>query len=144
MKKFLLLSTIVCVTTTLLTGFMDLRNAGSRSLLLVHFVRTACLVLGRTSAQTLVTWDWLSGSDKRYLRLLDVTLFIVMFMFVLIRLIDSVVRVSVRVCLLYACISATVYVCVSMCVCVCVCIYVCVCVYMHLLALQCVCVCVCV
>ena len=66
MKKFLLLSTIGCVTSTLLTGFMDLRNAGSRSLLLVHFVRTACLVFGRTSAQTLVTWDWLSGSDKRY------------------------------------------------------------------------------
>ena len=67
MKRFLLLSTTLCVVLTLLTGFLDLRNAGSRSLLLVHFVRTACLVLGRTAAQTRVTWDWLSGSDKRYL-----------------------------------------------------------------------------
>ena len=66
MKRKLYSIASICALLTVVSGHNNIKRIGGGVIFGVSLYKSVLLVIGRSSAQTAITWDWLSGTDKRW------------------------------------------------------------------------------
>ena len=69
MKRKLYSIASICALLTVVSGHNNIKRIGGGVIFGVSLYKSVLLVIGRSSAQTAITWDWLSGTDKRWAKM---------------------------------------------------------------------------